>query len=151
MSQSLAQIYLHIIFSTKNRYPFLHTEDIRKNLHHYLTGACRNLNCPSIIIGGTADHVHILTRYSRQITISDFIREIKMQSSKWIKKIAPDLQDFFWQSGYGIFSVSPSHVENLKPYIYNQEKHHRKESFKDEFRRICKNYSVEIDERYVWN
>jgi len=151
MPQSLVQIYLHIIFSTKHRRPFLEDKKVRERTHAYLVGACRNLECPSLIVGGVADHVHLLTRHSKNITVADFLRELKRQSSKWVKTIDPVLSAFHWQNGYGAFSVSPSQVEVVKSYIAKQEEHHLRRSFKDEFRWICEKYGVEIDERYVWD
>jgi len=151
MSQSLVQVYLHIVFSTKQRRPFLADKDLRKNVHAYLAGTCRNLKCPALIIGGVEDHVHILCRFGKTIDIAELIRELKRSSSVWVKEQDQRLGDFHWQSGYGAFSVSPSHVPGLKEYIGNQEEHHATESFQDEFRRLCERYGVEIDERYVWD
>jgi putative transposase len=151
MSQSLAQVYLHIVFSTKNRYPFLVDPIKRDNLHAYLSKTCRSLDSPSLQVGGVADHVHLLVRLGRTIKIADLIRELKRSSSKWIKLQAKELARFEWQKGYGAFSISPSHVDPLIVYIKNQEAHHRKISFQDEFRRILKKYRVEYDEKYVWD
>lgn len=151
MGQSLAQIYVHIIFSTKHRKPFLKETELRTKLYAYLAGICKKQDCPALIIGGVEDHVHILCRLGKTIEVATLIREVKRGSSLWIKVQRKDLQDFHWQDGYGAFSVSPSHVPDLKEYIANQEEHHRRESFQDEFRRICKKYGVEIDERYVWD
>jgi putative transposase len=151
VSQSLVQIYVHIVFSTKGRAPFLKDRDFRERLHAYLNGICDNQGSPSLRIGGTEDHVHILCRLSTTLDVSTLIRELKRDSSKWIKDENPRLADFYWQQGYGAFSVSPSHVDALVQYIVNQEEHHRHETFQDEFRRLCKKYSVEIDERYVWD
>ena len=97
------------------------------------------------------DHVHILCRLAKTIAVADLIRELKRDSSKWIKGENPELQPFQWQSGYGAFSISPGHVDALKEYIANQPEHHRQVSFQDEFRRLCQKYGVEIDERYVWD
>lgn len=151
MSQSLAQIYLHFVFSTKDRKPFVQTKDLRDEMHKYVGGICRNLESPSLIIGGVEDHVHILCRFGRKQSIADFIRDLKRDSSKWIKTREPSLAEFEWQSGYGAFSISPSHVDALRRYIANQEAHHQKVSFQDEFRRLCQKYGIEIDERYVWD
>lgn len=151
MPQSLTQIYLHTTFSTKNRKPFFNDKELRERTHAYLAGICRNLKCPALIIGGVEDHVHLLTRHSKSITVVDYLRELKRESSKWIKTVDTTLKSFRWQTGYGAFSISPSHVDEVRRYIQNQEKHHRKVSFQDEFKRICKKYGVEIDERYVWD
>ncbi|RMG28303.1 MAG: IS200/IS605 family transposase [Methanobacteriota archaeon] len=151
MPQSLSMIYLHIIFSTKNRYPFLNNQNIRNHLYTYMAGICKNLSAPAIIIGGTADHVHLLTRFSRTLTVSHYLKEMKRHSSTWIKEKYPQLKKFHWQNGYGVFSIGASQVDNVIQYIKNQEQHHQKISFQDEFRQICKLYGIEIDERYVWD
>jgi REP element-mobilizing transposase RayT len=124
---------------------------LRAELHRYLGGTCRALDSPSLIVGGVADHVHILCRLSRTHTIADFLRELKRESSKWVKEKEPQLADFHWQGGYGAFSVSPTHVRPLTAYIANQEEHHKTMSFQDEFRRLLQKYGVEYDERYVWD
>jgi REP element-mobilizing transposase RayT len=151
MAQYLSQIYLHVVFSTKHREPFLTDRAFRERTHAYLAGTCRNLKSPSLIVGGTADHVHILCRLSKDLAVSPLVRELKRESSKWVKSEAPGLSSFYWQQGYGAFSISPSHVEILKRYIANQEEHHRRETFQDEFRRLLHKYGVEYDERYVWD
>ena len=151
MSQSLVQIYVHIVFSTKNRQPFLQDKAFRERTHGYLVGICSNQQSPSLQVGGIEDHVHILCRLGKSVDVAGLIREIKRSSSVWIKEENPSLAAFHWQAGYGAFSVSPSHVDPLIKYIANQEEHHRRESFQDEFRRLCKLYGVEIDERYVWD
>ena len=151
MSQSLVQIYVHIIFSTKNRAPFLNDPEFRERVHAYLAGICKKQDCPAIIAGGVSDHVHLLCRLGKQIDISTLIREIKRDSSSWVKEQRPLLNAFYWQNGYGAFSISPSHVDGLTDYIRDQEQHHTKETFQDEFRRICAKCGVPIDERYVWD
>jgi REP element-mobilizing transposase RayT len=150
MSQSLVQIYVHIVFSTKKRQPLLRDAAFREHAHAYLKGICDGQGSPSLAIGGVEDHVHILCRLSKTLDVSTLIRELKRDSTVWIKAENPRLADFHWQSGYGAFSVSPSHIERLKLYIANQPEHHRKESFQDEYRRLCAKYGVPIDERYVW-
>jgi REP element-mobilizing transposase RayT len=151
MPQSLVQLYVHIVFSTKHRSPSLNDRAFRDRTHAYLKGICDNQGSPSLRVGGTEDHVHILCRLSKTLDVATLIRELKRESSKWIKDENPELADFYWQNGYGAFSVSPSHVAALIEYIINQEEHHRRESFQDEFRRLCKKYGVAIDERYVWD
>ncbi len=151
MPQSLAQVYLHLVFSTKNRELFLQDRKLRGQTHAYLAGICRNLESPSLIAGGPNDHVHILCTLSRKLTISSLIAELKRDSSKWIKVQDPSLSGFRWQGGYGAFSVSPSHIDNLNRYIANQEAHHQRETFQDEFRRLLGKYGMEYDERYVWD
>jgi REP element-mobilizing transposase RayT len=115
-----------------------------------LAGTCNRLESPSLKVGGVEDHVHVLCRFGRKMSIAELLRELKRESSKWATR-EHGLQDFEWQAGYGAFSVSPSHVEALTKYIVNQEEHHRRESFQDEFRRLLRKYGVEYDERYVWD
>ena len=151
MSQSLVQIYVHIVYSTKHREPFLKDKEFRDRMHRYIAGICKNLKCPVLIVGGVEDHVHILCRLGNTVNIAELIRDLKRDSSKWIKSEQPQLSEFHWQNGYGGFSLSPSHLEPLKHYIANQEEHHRHETFQDEFRRLCTKYGLEIDERYAWD
>lgn len=149
MPQSLAQIYLHIVFSTKNREPLISAE-VQPRLHAYLAGAGNAIACPVIIVGGVADHVHLLMRLSRTITIADALKSLKSESSKWMKSDA-DCPDFAWQAGYGVFSVSASHVEAVTEYIRKQPEHHQRRDFKEEFRELLKRYHVTYDEAYVWD
>lgn len=151
MPHSLAKILVHIVFSTKYRYPFLSDKDIRNQMHAYLGGAINNLGCNVIIIGGSADHVHIFCRLSRNYSISKIVQEIKRESSKWVKTKNIALTKFAWQNGYGVFSVGKSETERLKTYISNQEEHHQKKDFRNEFRVFLKAYEIDYDEKYVWD
>lgn len=151
MPQSLARVVLHITFSTKHRKPFLRSAELRGALDGYIVGILQNLKCPSIITRSVEDHIHILCNLSRTITIAKLLEEVKSSSSEWIKKHEQGPADFYWQSGYGAFSVSESNVERVKQYIANQEEHHRKMSFQDEFRLLLERHGIEYDERYVWD
>ncbi len=151
MPQSLVQIYVHFVFSTKHRQPFLDDPEFRDRLHAYMAGIFKGQDCPALKIGGTEDHVHVLCRLGKVNSVADLIRDVKRDSTVWLKKERPRLVDFHWQGGYGAFSISPSHVNALIAYIANQIEHHKTESFKDEFRRLCAKYDVELDERYVWD
>ncbi len=151
MPQSLAQVYLHIVFSTKDRTPFLKDRELRNKTHAYVAGICKNLDSPTLKVNGPEDHIHIACRFSRKHTIADLLQKLKEKSSKWIKTKDSSLSDFYWQGGYGVFSVSPSHLPALLEYIADQEEHHKKESFQDEFRRLLQKYGVDYDERYVWD
>lgn len=151
MSQSLAKIWTHLVFSTKDRYPFLTDEKVRHDLHSYLAGTLKANNCPTLIVNGVSDHLHALFVLSKNHSIANIVWEIKRSSSKWLKTQDSTLKKFHWQEGYGAFSVSQSHVEQVRRYILNQEMHHRKKTFKDEFRSFLKKYEVEYDERYVWD
>ena len=151
MAQSLVKIYLHVVFSTKNRAPFLGDRGLRGEMHAVLGAQCRKLGAPSLIVGGVEDHIHLLCFLGKTLAPADLVKELKRPSSIWIKERESPLADFHWQLGYGAFSLSPSHVDGLIEYIRNQEEHHKKESFQDEFRRPLKKYGVEYDERYVWD
>jgi len=151
MPQSFAQIYLHIVFSTKTRQRFFIAAPFREQLHAYIAGICNNQDSPAIVVGGTEDHVHLLCCLDRQKTVANLIRDVKSGSSKWIKQQNPRLRDFEWQTGYGAFSISPTHLIMLKQYIANQMEHHHKESLQDELRRLFRKYDVNYDERYVWD
>ena len=149
--QSLAKILVHAVFSTKDRQPFLRDKPLREELHHYLGGILINLECQPVIVGGVEDHVHVLCALSRTCHASEMIKEVKRGSSLWMKTKSPDLADFAWQNGYGIFSIGFSQIESARDYIAGQEKHHHKMSFQDEFRQLLRRYKIEFDERYVWD
>jgi putative transposase len=151
MAQSLSAVYLHVVFSTKARIPHLADKGLRSELHAYLSGISRKLDCPTILTGGVEDHVHLLARHARTISQSDWIKELKRASSLWIKDHQPRLRDFAWQSGYGVFSVSISQLEKVEAYIANQEEHHRRQDFQDEFRAMLKKHHIDWDEKYVWD
>lgn len=151
MPQSLARVVLHVIFSTKNRVPFLQDRNQRARLHAYLAGVCQSIGCDPILINGVADHVHLLCNLSRTVTIATFVEEVKKSSSKWLKDQGPAFRDFFWQAGYGAFSVSQSNVAQVRDYVARQEEHHSTISYQDEFRALCRKHGIELDEIYVWD
>ena len=135
MAQSLSKVYVHHTFSTKNRAPLIDKE-LKPRLMEYLGGICKQLNCIPLQTGGAKDHVHILCLLSKNITQIKLVQEVKKSSSKWIKTIGPNYRNFYWQDGYGIFSVNPSEVEVVIDYIKNQEEHHSKEEFISEYQRL---------------
>lgn len=149
MGQSLVKNYLHIVFSTKYRQELIHPP-IEEELHAYLGGICNKLECQPIIVGGYTDHIHILCMLSKKITLMKLLEELKSHSSKWIKTKDKSLENFYWQNGYGAFSVNPKQVDRVINYIANQKEHHRKKSFKEQYTATLKEYQVEYDERYVW-
>ena len=150
MPRSLVKNYLHIIFSTKNRYPFI-SEHIMEELFCYIGGTCKNLECNPIIVGGHNDHVHILCSLSRKITLMKLIEELKTHSSKWIKTKGQQYENFYWQNGYGGFSIHPKQIDSVKNYILSQNEHHKKRSFRDEYRAFLKEYDINYDEKYLWD
>ena len=151
MSQSLAKILVHIVFSTENRLDYFKEPEIRRALYQYLGGICREKKCPSIIIGGTENHVHILCLLGRTTDVSTLVRDLKRCSSVWVKERIPTLKLFSWQRGYGVFSIGQSQVEILKRYVENQESHHKKMDFQEELRELLIKYQVEFDEKYLWD
>ncbi|MCY7420901.1 MAG: IS200/IS605 family transposase [Chitinophagaceae bacterium] len=150
MGQSHVTNYLHIVFSTKHRVPMI-VPPYEKELHSYLGGICKNLECQPIKIGGYTDHVHILCMLSKKIALMKLLEEVKSHSSKWMKTKDTSLKNFYWQDGYGAFSVNPSEVDTVIAYISNQHEHHKKTTFQDEYRAFLKKYKVDYDERYVWD
>ena len=151
MAQSLSRLWTHVIFSTKNRFPFLFEHRMRSDMHAYLATVSRSHDCETLIVNGTADHVHMLFALSRKHSISTVVKEIKRTSSSWIKEISPALRKFHWQNGYGAFSVSQSHLERVSRYIEDQERHHKEMTFEDEYRKFLRKYQIKYDERYVWD
>ena len=150
MPQSLSQVILHIVFGTKERRPWLDLE-IRPRMHAYLATVCRDCGCEAYRVGGTADHVHLAARLSRTISQAELLEEIKKTSSAWIKRQGSQYGGFFWQGGYGDFSIGWSQLAELIRYIDRQEQHHRTQTFEQEYRELLRKYHVDFDERYVWD
>ncbi len=150
MSQSLANVVVHLVFSTKDRTACL-GPTIRPALCAYLATVARGLHCDCPRVGGVADHVHLALRLARTVTVAGVVAELKTTSSQWLKTQARDLTGFAWQRGYGAFSVGPTDLEALLAYIDGQEEHHRTRTFQDEYRMFLRKYAVEYDERYVWD
>ena len=150
MSQSLANIIVHLVFSTKGRRQFLRDEE-RGELHAYITGILKNQDSPLIEINSVRDHIHILFGQSKNHAPAKIVEQVKTSSSVWIKGRHAWYGDFAWQGGYGEFSVSPIHVESVREYIQNQAEHHRQEDFQAEYRRFCEKNGKPLDERYAWD
>ncbi|KIA89813.1 IS200/IS605 family transposase [Kaistella jeonii] len=150
MSQSLNKIYVHLVFSTKHRNSLI-SNSIKEELFNYLGGICKNLECNPIQVGGYKDHVHILCLLSKKIPLMKLIEEVKSHSSKWIKTKGKEFENFYWQNGYGAFSVNPSEIEIVKNYIMVQDEHHKTKSFQEEFLAFLKKYDIKCDERYIWD
>lgn len=151
MPQSLAQVWLHIAFSTKERRPFLQNDVFRSEMFKMLSHHLTEQKCVSASVGGHVDHVHLLIGMSRTITIAKLVEKIKTETSKWAKGHVNCSSAFSWQAGYGVFSVSHSLLDIVDQYIRTQAQHHAKRSYVDEFRLLCKRHGVEIDEQYVWD
>jgi REP-associated tyrosine transposase len=151
MAQSLSRIWIHLIFSTKERFPFLCDANVRRDMHAYLATVLRSHDCGTLIVNGTRDHIHSLFSLSRKRSIATIVKELKRTSSAWIKEQSPPLRNFHWQNGYAAFSVSQSHLNRVHQYIEDQKRHHRQTTFEDEYRAFLKKYQVKYDERYVWD
>ena len=150
MPQSLVKTYIHVVSSTKHRRPII-LPNFANELYNYIGGTCANLECFPVIVGGHVDHVHILCLLSKKISIIKFIGELKANSSKWFKTKDEKLKNFYWQNGYGVFSVNPSEVDVVSSYIVNQHLHHKITSFQDEYRSFLNKYKIDFDERFVWD
>ena len=151
MPQSLSVVYLHCVFSTKDRVPFQKDPAVRADIHSELAGISNRLDCPVRIVGGVEDHVHILFRQGRKISQSDWVMEVKRASSLWIKTRDPRLSSFHWQSGFGMFSVDATDFEREYRYIENQEEHHRRYTFKEEFIQLLKDHGMDWEIPYLWD
>ena len=150
MGQSLSQLYIHLIFGTKGRHPFI-KEGIREELNAYIVGTLKAYNCPSLRTNCVEDHVHVLFRLSKNMALAKVVEEVKKQSSKWMKTVKGGNESFGWQNGYAAFSVSSSKVDVVRKYILNQEAHHKKQTFREEVESFLREYDViEYDEQYFW-
>ncbi|HEV3440031.1 MAG TPA: IS200/IS605 family transposase [Gemmata sp.] len=150
MSQSLVKNLVHLVYSTKQRRPWI-AKNYRDDLYAYQAGIFKEWASPALVIGGVEDHVHTLFSLSKNHALKKIVEEVKTGSSKWMKNEGPRVADFYWQGGYAAFSVSQSNVEAVKHYIKNQEEHHRKMTFQDELRELFQRHAIEFDERYVWD
>lgn len=150
MSQSLAQLSIHLVFSTKNRVPLIR-DAIREPLHRYMAVVLQDLGTPANLINSVEDHVHIIFNLSRTETVSGVAENVKKSSSRWIKAQGVEFGNFAWQAGYGAFAISESNVPAVRDYVANQREHHAKKSFQDEYRALLQRHNVAFDERYVWD
>jgi REP element-mobilizing transposase RayT len=150
MPQSLSKVIIHVIFSTKDRQPWL-DRDVRPRMNGYLATICRELKAEALLVGGVADHVHLVTTLPRTLSLAELAEAVKKTSSKWIKALDPKYRGFYWQRGYGAFSVSPSQLEDVLKYVETQVEHHRTRSFQEEYREFLGKHGIQFDERYVWD
>ncbi|PQA95191.1 transposase [Chryseobacterium shigense] len=150
MPQSLVKNYIHIVFSTKYRQDFI-DEPIEKELFPYIAAICKDFESPALQIGGNDDHIHILCLLSRKIALMKLVQEIKAHSSKWMKTKGSQYENFFWQDGYGAFSVGRNEVNRVINYIKNQRYHHQQQKFKDEMIDLLEKHDVEYHEKYIWD
>lgn len=151
MSQSLSKIYVHLVFGTKHRFPFI-TDKIRPELHLCMNEIIRNFGSRVIAINSVLDHVHILLELPKTSTISYIVKDLKISTSKFLKTLNTSLSNFAWQDGYGAFSVSSSKVDVVKNYIQNQHTHHQNTNFKDEIEMFVSHYDItEYKNEYFWS
>jgi REP element-mobilizing transposase RayT len=148
MASTHTSLHYHLIFSTKARAPAIEP-NLRARIHSYLGGVIRGIEGVALDIGGTADHVHLLVGLKPTHTLADVLRILKGDSSKWIHEELGQ-RDFAWQEGYGAFTVSKSDVDAVRRYVRDQEEHHRKRSFQEEYRALLERHGIEFDERYLW-
>lgn len=149
MGSTYGKIIFHFVFSTKGREPWI-SRDIEPRLFEYIGGIVRAEGGVLIAAGGDADHVHLLVIWRHDFAAADLMRSVKGSTSKWIKRTFPKLRAFYWQEGYGAFSVSHSQVEKVKQYIANPHEHHARFDFAGEYRKLLKAHEIEWDEQYVW-
>jgi REP element-mobilizing transposase RayT len=149
MSHTATNLLVHFIFSTKDRIGLI-TSDIESDLHAYLGGIVREFGGVALSINGTPDHVHLLVRVPANQSVADVARVIKTNSSRWVHERWPEHRQFAWQTGYGAFTVSESSLDTVRQYISNQQKHHKKRSFQEEFLTFLRKNKIAVDERYLW-
>jgi len=150
MAQTLVSLMVHVIFSTKNREPLIAAE-VEPELFAYKGGILKNHGSRLLDAGGTADHVHLLISQSKNIALSSLMKDVKKDSSSWLKTKGSRFRNFHWQDGYGGFSIGKSQIQDLKKYISTQKEHHRRRSFQEELIQFLVAYGIEYDERYLWN
>ena len=150
MPSSLTRLYVHLIFSTKDRQPFL-DDTIRPRVHGCLATIVRAMQSPYVVVGGVEDHVHLLFDMGKLHAPAEFVKEVKVESSKMVKTLGAKYRKFYWQRGYGMFSVGPQHRARAEAYVRNQEQHHRNKTYRDEFVWFLRKYDIQYDDRYVWD
>jgi REP element-mobilizing transposase RayT len=149
MANTYTSLHYHLIFSTKNRQPWIRQE-IEQRIWEYLGGIARQNDMKAIQIGGIDDHVHLVIGIRATLAVSKALQLLKGGSSKWIHETFPDLAQFQWQDGYGAFTVSKSQLPDVIHYVAQQREHHKTRTFQDEYRAFLQKHGIEYDERYVW-
>jgi len=150
MASTFVSVYYHVIFSTKDRYPYI-ADDVAPRLHGYIGGIIRGEKGIPIAVGGTPDHAHILMAMRTEPSLAALINKIKSNSSKWVHETFPDKPKFAWQNGYGAFSVSHSNLARMRAYVRAQNRHHQRMTFQEETRALLEKHGVAYDERYLWD
>ena len=148
MPSTHTSLHVHLIFSTKERVPLI-SKEWRNRLHSYMGGVVKGLDGVPVAVGGIDDHVHLLVGLKSSHRLDYFLRDLKVDSSEWVhREIGKRI--FSWQKGYGAFSISPSNIEGVKRYILNQEEHHQRKTFQEEYIELLRASGIEYDERYLW-
>ena len=147
MASSLVKIDIHLIFHVKSNGVTMRSDDLPR-VFQYIGGVIRGLDAIPIEVGGMPDHVHILTTLPKSKALTDFVRDLKSNSSKWMKTLDSRYKQFAWQDGYGAFSVSPTLIDKTVNYIRGQEEHHKQRTFKDEYKLFLEHYGIDYDEKY---
>lgn len=150
MSQSLSKLYIHATFHIKKTSVPLRKEDFEE-LFAYIAQVLKSMDCYPIQVGGVENHIHVLSTMSKNTSLAKMMEEVKRHSSRWLKTKDIYYKDFSWQGGYGGFSVSQSVVEKTAAYIRNQENHHRKRSFREEYLCFLDEYCVDYNEVYLFS
>ncbi len=150
MAHTFTAIHLHIIFSTAGRLPLI-SQELKPRLFAYLGGIVRSMNGTALIVNGIEDHVHLLSEIPTTLAIADFMRDLKANSTNWVKETFPERGDFKWQTGYAAFSVSKSGLDSVRTYIEQQEEHHRKRTFQEEYLAFLRKHEIEYDPRFVFD
>jgi putative transposase len=151
MPQALSALYIHLVFSTKERRPWFRDLGLRQSLHAYLGSISKQADCPPLLVGGVEDHVHMLARFGRTLSQAEWVKELKRVSNLWLQEQNREFTDFQWQGGYACFSVSQSNLAAVEKYIANQAEHHAKINFQDELRALLRKHQIKWDEKYLWD
>ena len=149
MANTFTSLHVHIVFSTKNRERWL-TPDIEEDIWRYLGGICRTHHLTALQVGGVEDHVHLLLGYPPTVALSDFMKRLKGESSKWISELSPALRGFSWQDGYGAFSIGHSQIPRTIRYIQTQRARHGRLPFEQEYRDFLHVHDLVAEERYIF-
>ena len=150
MANTFSQIYLQFVFAVKNREAFIEKNN-KEELHKYITGLVQNRNAKMLAVHCMPDHTHLFVGFKPTIFIPDFIKEIKVESNEFINQKKWIRGKFAWQEGYGVFSYSHSHIDNVIKYILNQDAHHKTKSFKSEYNELLKKFNISFDEKYLFD
>jgi putative transposase len=149
MANTYTSLHYHIVFSTKNRHPWI-APKIEERIWKYLGGIARENDMTADRVGGVEDHVHVVVRIPPKLALRKAVQLLKGGSSKWIHDTFPALGKFAWQDGYSAFTVSQSNLRAVIHYVANQREHHRRRTFQDEYRALLERHGIEFDERYLW-